>query len=297
MQLTGDRFTSETAMLGNDLATFPDFPAEIRAPAGSLPGRVRLPGPLRRPRHPHRGRPAGCARRHEPRRAEGEPAGRAEGRDDHRRHRLLQRPHPAEGGIRREPAGRRLARRLPPPRGGADVDDGRRPEGDRGRHAARGGAVEELLRPRADVVALPPADRRDDRLHLTEVRQAARDRRGQHARLPCRLELRRDVGGLRGLLRGRPCPARPRDVPSDHGEHGALLRPDRRREARRAAAVPRRLPDHARPRRSSRSSRAGRSSASSRSRQRTRSQRSALRSERRSAARSGSPPRPAPASS
>jgi 2-oxoglutarate ferredoxin oxidoreductase subunit alpha len=38
MQLTGDRFTSETATLGNDLATFPDFPAEIRAPAGSLAG-------------------------------------------------------------------------------------------------------------------------------------------------------------------------------------------------------------------------------------------------------------------
>lgn len=38
MQLTGDRFTSETAGLGNDLSTFPDFPAEIRAPAGTLPG-------------------------------------------------------------------------------------------------------------------------------------------------------------------------------------------------------------------------------------------------------------------
>jgi 2-oxoglutarate ferredoxin oxidoreductase subunit alpha len=38
MQLTGGRFTTETAMTGNDLATFPDFPAEIRAPAGSLPG-------------------------------------------------------------------------------------------------------------------------------------------------------------------------------------------------------------------------------------------------------------------
>jgi 2-oxoglutarate ferredoxin oxidoreductase subunit alpha len=38
MQLTGDRFTSETAIFGNDLATLPDFPAEIRAPAGSLPG-------------------------------------------------------------------------------------------------------------------------------------------------------------------------------------------------------------------------------------------------------------------
>jgi 2-oxoglutarate/2-oxoacid ferredoxin oxidoreductase subunit alpha len=38
MQLTGSQFTSETAVLGNDLATYPDFPAEIRAPAGSLPG-------------------------------------------------------------------------------------------------------------------------------------------------------------------------------------------------------------------------------------------------------------------
>jgi 2-oxoglutarate ferredoxin oxidoreductase subunit alpha len=38
MQLTGNRFTSETALFGNDLATLPDFPAEIRAPAGSLPG-------------------------------------------------------------------------------------------------------------------------------------------------------------------------------------------------------------------------------------------------------------------
>jgi 2-oxoglutarate ferredoxin oxidoreductase subunit alpha len=38
MQLTGGQFTSETALLGNDLSTFPDFPAEIRAPAGSLPG-------------------------------------------------------------------------------------------------------------------------------------------------------------------------------------------------------------------------------------------------------------------
>jgi 2-oxoglutarate/2-oxoacid ferredoxin oxidoreductase subunit alpha len=38
MQLTGDRFTHETALIGNDLATLPDFPAEIRAPAGTLPG-------------------------------------------------------------------------------------------------------------------------------------------------------------------------------------------------------------------------------------------------------------------
>ena len=38
MQLTGDRFTSETAQLGNDISTLPNFPAEIRAPAGTMHG-------------------------------------------------------------------------------------------------------------------------------------------------------------------------------------------------------------------------------------------------------------------
>ncbi len=38
MQVTGGQFTSTSALIGNDVATFPDFPAEIRAPAGTLPG-------------------------------------------------------------------------------------------------------------------------------------------------------------------------------------------------------------------------------------------------------------------
>jgi 2-oxoglutarate ferredoxin oxidoreductase subunit alpha len=38
MQLTGSQFTNTSAILGNDISTLPDFPAEIRAPAGSLPG-------------------------------------------------------------------------------------------------------------------------------------------------------------------------------------------------------------------------------------------------------------------
>ena len=38
MQLTGDRFTAQSAVFGNDIATLPDFPAEIRAPQGTLPG-------------------------------------------------------------------------------------------------------------------------------------------------------------------------------------------------------------------------------------------------------------------
>ena len=38
MQLTGTQFTNTSAVLGNDISTLPDYPAEIRAPAGSLPG-------------------------------------------------------------------------------------------------------------------------------------------------------------------------------------------------------------------------------------------------------------------
>ena len=38
MQLTGTQFTDTSALFGNDLATFPDFPAEIRAPQGTIAG-------------------------------------------------------------------------------------------------------------------------------------------------------------------------------------------------------------------------------------------------------------------
>src|ERR1700680_671211 len=38
MQITGSQFTNTVALYGNDVRTFPDFPAEIRAPAGTLPG-------------------------------------------------------------------------------------------------------------------------------------------------------------------------------------------------------------------------------------------------------------------
>src|SRR6202167_5089899 len=38
MQITGNQFTNTAAIYGNDLATFPDYPAEIRAPAGTVPG-------------------------------------------------------------------------------------------------------------------------------------------------------------------------------------------------------------------------------------------------------------------
>ncbi len=245
MQLTGDRFTSETAVFGNDLATLPDFPAEIRAPAGSLAGRLRLPGALRRPRHPHARRPAERPRRDEPGRAQGQHRRPREGRDGHRQHRRLQRAQPAEGRVRVEPARGRLARRLPPAPGRALVDDGRGAEGHRGSHVARGGAVEELLRARPDVVALPPAGRGDDRVHRGEVREAAGDRRGEHEGVQGGLELRRDVGGLRELVRDRAGEGRARHVSTGLGEHGAHVRPRRCEQALGPPALPRCLPDHA----------------------------------------------------
>ena len=74
MQLTGDRFTQESAAFGNDLQTLPNFPAEIRAPQGTLPGvssfQVHFADHdiLTRRRLPRR------AGRDEPGRAEGQPA-------------------------------------------------------------------------------------------------------------------------------------------------------------------------------------------------------------------------------
>ena len=75
--------------------------------------------------------------------------------------------------------------------------------------------------------------------------RSARDRRREHEGVPRRVELRRDVRGLRRLVRGRPGAARARHLPPDHGQHGARERPDRRVEALRPAALPRRVPDHA----------------------------------------------------
>jgi 2-oxoglutarate ferredoxin oxidoreductase subunit alpha len=76
MQLTGDRFTSASALFGNDLSTFPDYPAEIRAPSRHRQRCVQLPGAHLRPRHHHPGRRA--------QRAGGDEPGGAEGRPGHR---------------------------------------------------------------------------------------------------------------------------------------------------------------------------------------------------------------------
>ena len=73
MQLAGSRFTDATAVFGNDLATLPDFPAEIRAPAGTVAGVSAFQIHFAVARHPHAGRHAERAGGDEPGGAEGQP--------------------------------------------------------------------------------------------------------------------------------------------------------------------------------------------------------------------------------
>ena len=101
MQLAGGRFTDATAVFGNDLATLPSFPAEIRAPAGSLAGvssfqihfaerDIATPGDT--PNVLVAMNPAALRANVAPARARG---------DDHRQRGRLHHAQPAEGGLRR----------------------------------------------------------------------------------------------------------------------------------------------------------------------------------------------------
>ena len=111
MQLAGTQFTNASAILGNDISTLPDFPAEIRAPAGTLAGVSGFQVHFSQPRHPHARRPARHAGRDEPGRAEDQPQGPGAGRHPDRQLRRLRHQRPAQGRLQGQPARGRLARR------------------------------------------------------------------------------------------------------------------------------------------------------------------------------------------
>ena len=291
MQLTGDRFTQEAATFGNDLSTLPNFPAEIRAPQGTMAGvssfqlhfadhDILTPGD--RPDVLVAMNPAALKANVGDLRA---------GRHADRRHPRLHDPQPDQGRLRVEPARGRLARRPRGARDRPDRDDRRVGQGVRPLAQGRG-AGQEHVRPRPGLVALRPRRRGHRGLPDREVRRQARHPRRQRDRAARRLVLRRDHRGLRGLLHGQARHRRARSLPQHHRQHRALLRPGRRRTAVRAAGLPRRLPDHAGLRHPPRAQPSTRTSTSRRSRPRTRSPASARRSGRRTAARWASPPRP-----
>ena len=221
MQLTGGRFTSETALTRERPRHLPGLPGRDPGAGRLASGRLGLPAPLRRPRHPHAGRRAERPRRDEPGGAQDEPQRPAAERNPRRRQGRVHRPQPAESRLRGQPARRRLARVIRRARSPPHLDDDRGAQGDRGDHEARGRALEEHVRARADVVAVRPPHRGDDRLPPRQVREAARDRRGERQGVPDRLRVRRDDGVVRRAVRGQGRGARAGPVPQHHGKPGA----------------------------------------------------------------------------
>ena len=222
MQLTGDRFTSETAVLGNDLSTLPDFPAEIRAPAGSLPGvsgfqlhfadhDILTPGDA--PNVLVAMNPAALKTNL----GDLPKGGTLIVDTDTFKERNLQKAgyeaNPLEDGSLADYHVHEVALTSMTVEALKGIE---------GITLARGRALEELLRARPDELALPPAHRGDARLRRAEVRQAARDRAGERDRVQGGLRLRRDLRGLRRQLRDRA------------GEDGARASTARSRATRRS---------------------------------------------------------------
>ena len=296
MQLTGDRFTSETATLGNDLATFPDFPAEIRAPAGSLPGvsgfqvhfadhDILTAGD--RPDVLVAMNPAALKTNI----ADLPKGGTIIVNTDAFNDRTLQKAgyaaNPLEDGSLADYHLHEVALTSMTVGALKGIEGITSREAERSKNFFALGLMSWLYhRPVEGTIAFIE-QKFAKRPEIVEANTKA---------FRAGLELRRDVGGLRRLVRGRAGAARARHLPADHratprSRTASSPRPScpgcRSSSARTRSR---------RPRRSWRSSPAARSSASSRSRPRTRSPRWAPRSARRSEARSASRPPPAPGS-
>ena len=216
------------------------------APRRARSRRLRLPAPLRRPRHPHARRRAERPRRDEPGGPEDEPQGPAAERDPRRRQGTRSPTATCRRPAMRATRSRTARWTSTSPPDPADLDDDRGAEGHRRDHEARGRALEEHVRARTDVVALRPPDRGDDRLPAAKVREAARDRRGERQGIPDGLCVRRDDRVVRGAVRGQARRAEAGPLSQHHRQPGACVRADRGVREVRPAALPRRVPDHAR---------------------------------------------------
>ena len=245
MQLAGDRFTQETAAFGNDLSTLPNFPAEIRAPAGTLPGvssfqlhfadhDILTPGDA-----------PDVLVAMNPAALKANLADVPRGADiiantDEFTKRNLSRvgyaASPLEDGslsgysVHAVPITSMTVKAL------EEIDVSRK-EAERAKNMFALGLLSWLYnRPPEGTL----------KFLRVEVREQARDPEGEHHRLPGRLELRRDHRGLLGPVRGQARDPGPGHVPEHHRQQCAVLRPGRRVPAVGTAPVPRRLPDHPR---------------------------------------------------
>ena len=173
MQLTGDRFTNATAMLGNDLATLPDFPAEIRAPAGTVHGVSAFQIQFASTDVTTPGDHADVLVAMNPAALKADLATVAKGGTDRPQRGRLHATQHREGGLWCGPHERRHARRVSGVRGADDLDH--RARGGASRHLEEGGrASEEHVRPRAGVVDVRPAHGNHHRAGSTRSSAARR---------------------------------------------------------------------------------------------------------------------------
>ena len=173
MQLAGSRFTDATAVFGNDLATLPNFPAEIRAPAGTLAGvsAFQIHFASRDILTP--GRRAERARGDEPRGAEGEPRELERGATIIVNEDAFSKRNLEKAGYEANPLEDGSLSGSPGPPDPDDDADHARGRGHRGRVHARRRPRQEPVRARRAVVAVRATDRRHQALDRAEVRAQA----------------------------------------------------------------------------------------------------------------------------
>ena len=296
MQLTGGQFTLSTALAGNDLATFPDFPAEIRAPQGTTFGVSAFQINFGSTAIETAGDQPDVLIAMNPAALKVNVGPASRRRADHRRRGRVHRAQPRQGGLRAEPAGGRQPRQVAARPLQHLAADARCREAVRPRQQG-GAALQEHVDAGAralDVRPRPPADRR---LAQRQVRQGAGAGRSEYRRAERRPRLWRN-----GRDRRRPPASHRRragragPLPHRHRRGIAGAGPRRGCEAGRPEDVLRRLSDHARVGAAAPPVAAEGISASRPSRRRTRSRPSARRSARAMPASSASPRRRARAS-
>ena len=294
MQLAGDRFTQETAAFGNDLSTLPNFPAEIRAPAGTLPGvssfqlhfadhDILTPGDA-----------PDVLVAMNPAALKANLADLPRGADiiantDEFSKRNLSRvgyeASPLDDGSLAGYNVHAVAITSMTGQGAGEVRH--HPQGRR--------AGQEHVRARAALLAVQPAAGGHDHVPGVQVRRQARDHEGEHRGLPGGLELRRDDRGVLGPVRsqaGQPDSRAPTATSPATSHSPTAWSPPPGGPGCRCSSAPTRSP---RPRTSCTSCPSSSGSVCAPSRPRTRSRAWARRSAPPSVAPSASPPPPVPA--
>ena len=250
MQLAGTQFTNTSALLGNDISTFPDFPAEIRAPAGTLAGVSGFQVHFIQHRHLHARRRPQRPGRHEPGRPQDQPQGRwnrAASSSSTRTPSRASDLHKAGYAVNPLEDGSLKGYRLISRAGRQAQPRGRRR---RQTQPARGRPLQELLRARPGLLAVRTAAGADAALDPRQVRQEARrPARPTSPTLKAGYNYGETVEALPVQYQVAKAKLPPGTLSQDHRQRSDGHRPGRRRRARRTSrCVYCQLSDHARQR-------------------------------------------------